>query len=285
MTETMDHTCLSYWFPIVSKADGVNVPRTKIYRAHSIDIDWIRMSLSGAVSWPHPELGDRPALFGAIRAAALELGLPAFLRTGQGSGKHQWTETCFLPDAELPTIARHVFALAEWSEMVDMLGLPYDVWVVREMLPVKPLFTAFRDMPIVREFRLFVRTSDGEVWHAQPYWPAHAFTHVIPGGSDGTVVWKEEHREGLAEPQASILEASQRFGPLEFETLCAQAKNAAVALKQAGCPVGDWSMDFLQAANGDWYLTDMAEADKSFKWPGTFVDGVFFPEDADTPPF
>jgi hypothetical protein len=35
-------------------------------------------------------------------------------------------------------VQQHVYEIAEASEIADMIGLPWDTWVVREFLPTMP---------------------------------------------------------------------------------------------------------------------------------------------------
>lgn len=71
------------------------------------------------------------------RAARAAWRLVAFsnpgVRTDHTSGKHSWTDTCFL--AAAADIPKHVFNLAEFSELCGFPGLPWKTWVIREMLP------------------------------------------------------------------------------------------------------------------------------------------------------
>ncbi len=229
-----DKNCLSFWFGKLLAA-GLPVPRTEIVRT---ECDLIRL-LDGKTP-------DGFADFlGELTAAREKIGGPAcFLRTGQTSGKHSWRETCYLPAGH--DIAPHVAALVEFSECAGFLGLPWNVWCVREMLPAVPQMTAFRGMPVCREFRFFVR-GDGEVVCHHNYWP----------------------RESLAE--------GLRSAPPDFDHRyeCLSCLPAGDSLElhslasRAGLAVGEgaWSADILDTRNG-WFMTDMAVAADSFHWPG-----------------
>lgn len=232
----MDKNCLSYWYPVIR--DCVRTPETHIIRT---DIDLVCM-LDGE----SPDGLD--SLVQSIKEAGDDVGYPCFLRTGQGSGKHNWNHTCFVQDRD--AVLKHVASLVEWSVMVDILGLPTDVWVVRKMLPTVPVavLPSYRDMPLCREFRCFV--SDGNVQCIHPYWPKQAaeegfsFLHrVLPPD------WEDTYK------QLCHLEGYERR---VIENL------ASIAGKAIG---GDWSIDILDTEEG-WYVTDMAEAKRSFHWPG-----------------
>ncbi len=237
-----DPTRLSYWFPLIEAA-GLPVPRTRIVRVSPEDMALLYpFCLDGE--------GDPAAwrrLIAAIEMAAHELrGPPWFLRTDYTSGKHSWKDTCYIPD--LDDLPSHVSRLIEESEMASMIGLPWDAWVIREFLRTPPRFYAFSSMPITREFRYFVR--DGVIDHRQPYWPDHAI---------------EDHFYDNPEPPdwRETLARMSRLYPAEKDKLDRMTLAASAAVP------GFWSVDWLETVGGDWYLTDMAEGEKSFRWEPT----------------
>lgn len=224
--KTMNKNCLSYWYPLI--APHVPTPRTEIVRSGNLSALFDNEIPDG---WG--------TLLAAINTARGKIGGDCFLRTGQGSGKHDWSRTCFLP--ETANIAHHVAALVEWSEMVDFMGLPHDVWCVREMLETMPIGICpqYGGMPVCREFRFFVENGEVKCFH--PYWPLEA---LVDGGLAG------DFQEGW------------------YETFCSlddpEPKRLAEAVSQA--VPGAWSVDILEAKRG-WFVTDMAEAERSFHWP------------------
>lgn len=236
MTTVVDKTDLAWWFPKIYGC-GVSVPETTIIRAPS---DFACL-LDGEAPEGFDEFVEE------VSAACDQHGLPAFLRTGHGSGKHEWRRTCFVDS--LDDMAQRIFNLVEWSHLVDIMGLPHEVWAVREFIPADVLFVCegWHDFPVTREFRLFVR--DGEVEHVQPYWPPGA---IEEGSRPDDVEWP------------SILRHASKLEDVEREYLDTQARLASGAIGG-----GYWSIDFLLASNGDWILTDMADGDRSFRWePG-----------------
>lgn len=182
--------------------------------------------------------GEDTFLMALRHAAAVDIGLPCFLRTGHTSGKHSWRETCYVTDAV--SIDLHVARLVEES-MMGFPSLPTEVWAVRELIDTVPLFHAFNGMPITREFRYF---SDGsEVSHRQAYWPPDAI--VNPDQAD----WREAlERAAFCPP------------PLDRDLTELAMRAASV---QNG---GEWSVDMLYGSRGDWFITDMARAEDSFRW-------------------
>lgn len=230
MTDLND---LAYWFPPLERA-GLHVPRTKIVKYE--DDDLIKL-LDGN----DPDGFD--TLLEKLVLAADELeSWPCFLRTGHLSGKHSWNSCCYVEDAS--AMLSHVAHLVEESAM-GFPGLPTDTWVVREFIPTAPLFHCrdFGDLPVTREFRLFVR--EDQVEHTQPYWPADALVAADPDDPN----WRER------------LSVASLLTPSEWKPLANEAKRAVAALGG-----GFWSVDFLQDANGDFWLIDMAEGDRSFRY-------------------
>jgi hypothetical protein len=236
----MDKNCLSYWFPKLQAA-GVPVPETHIVRAPNL------FSLLE---------GGTPEGFGEfiaeLTALANSLGYPCFLRTGQGSGKHSWERTCFLQHAD--NIKQHVYELVEWSECVSLFGLPHDVWAVRKFLNTRPicLLPRYRNMPLVREVRAFVRGGKVECHH--PYWPATAIT-------DGFT-------PGIHNPLA--VEIIKEATDFDHGPALALAETVAKAFADDDA----FSVDVLETADG-WYVTDMALAARSWHWPQCPLEDAF----------
>lgn len=228
-----DRTELSYWFPIIEAA-GLPVPETVL-----IDMP-IEAQQAAWALFDGKEEGDMQPFITAIADAAEQVGYPAFLRTDHTSGKHHWKSNCHLPGAEY--IGSRVMGIIEYSEMAGLIGLAWTKWAVRKMLPTRPVGTckSFGDMPICREFRFFVRGGDVVCKH--PYWPLHALQQGGAHFDDGF-----------------DFDAFSRLKKTEDKELTAIASAAGKALG------GDWSVDLLETADG-WFLTDMAEASKSYHW-------------------
>lgn len=231
-----DPTALSFWFPTLKSAE-LPVPRTRIFKMPKEAQQVIWDGFDG-------KDGDGAALTvfaDHVREETRDLGSPLFLRTDHTSGKHDWSRTCFVAD---PTkLSHHMFAIAEFSETSSIIGMPWDTWVVREMLPTKPLGICphFGDMPICREFRFFVDGPLVKCFH--PYWPRHALEQ---GGA--------------------------HLSDAEYDALCNTTPEERIDLNMLASAVGDyvggaWSVDILDTERG-WFVTDMAEAHKSFHWDG-----------------
>ena len=226
-----NRTCMSFWFPKIAAA-GIRVPLTKML----IMPKEAQRDLYSIFDGAQPK-GVAEPFFAELAAAASEIGYPCFLRTGLTSGKHEWDRCCYLTDRA--QIKRHVVALIEHSEVVDFIGLDWSVWAVREFLPTTPLAVCphYGNMPVCREFRFFVEDNRVACFH--PYWPMESLEQG--GIEDAERVYRDLCAVGDSAPLIEI----------------AQAAGAAVG--------GAWSVDLLETKRG-WYVTDMAEADKSFHW-------------------
>jgi len=225
MTNT---NCLSYWFPRIQAA-GLPVPKTTIIQT---PCELVNL-LDGVTPDGFHEFVRE------VMTAGEAMGWPIFLRTGHISGKHDWCQTCYVP--RLSEVAQHIFRLVEYSNMVDLMGLPTDVWAVRELLETNHQFHAFRGMPIGREFRAFVR--DDRVQCIHPYWPKDSIRN--PGTED----WEDK------------LDRMSTRDALDTEIISGLSTRAALAIGS-----GDWSVDCLQLASGDWIVIDMEDADRSYHW-------------------
>jgi hypothetical protein len=225
-----------FWWPRVRELSmHVPMPETFVVAVDGIMTWWMRIvdEEPGAQS-------DPPGLTPA-RAAVEELGgAPVFLRSDEGSGKHEWGATCYVADeAALP---RHMFALAEWHFAV---GLWASAWVIREYLPKRVDFRAHGPlgggpedgMPVCRERRYFV--CDGEVECHHPYWPPESMRRPTAG----------DWRERLAQLNEETDE--------EIEELTDYARKLGTVLP------GWWSIDFMEAEAG-WYFIDAAEGARSW---------------------
>ena len=236
-------TGMEHWYPLVS---GI-VPTPLTHKVPVPDRCNLFRLLDGEKPLHWDEFLGR--LSGTVRSMRRFLpAMPAvFLRTSYTSGKHDWARTCFVAGFEDRGIAAHVGALVEFSAMIDQ---PVDCFWVREFVDTVPVFTAFGGMPITREYRL--RVVDGRVVHVQPYWPEEAF--------------KDE--EGLPGNWQDLLRKSWLISSSELAKLKAKTSEVGVALGR------DWSVDWLQRADGSWLCTDLAAGPLSYWWDAKESDFV-----------
>ena len=231
--------CLSYWFPRL-EAMGVPVPQTKIIH-YPGEKYWNMVGLLEGREGP-----GFHQLVASLQEAGTELGHPCFLRTGVCSGKHSFKDTCYIATAE--DFPRHVLNLVEESECAGLMGLPYDVWVVREYLPPVICFSAFRGkLPICKERRAFI--SNGKVISIIPYWPEEAI-HANKSTPDG---WRE------------ILADFNTSTEGELGLLRELSERVARGFADA------WSLDWMHTLRG-WVAIDMALAKDSWGCPDELAD-------------
>jgi hypothetical protein len=250
-----DKTCLSYWFPKIEAA-GLPVPRTKIVSFTDYDThQGFGRLLDGAFL----DAAGK-AFMMQIAEAVADIGWPCFLRTGMTSGKHHWKDTCYLESPD--ELQQHVYNLMEFSECADMIGLPWNVWVVRELLPTKPICSLprYHDMPLCREFRCFV--DGGQILCCHPYWPRRSIEEGFPWKKDGPVddVWGMPAEHVLPPGFDDMYDEVRVFSEAERQDVIYLATMAGTAVG------GRWSVDILDTKDS-WYVTDMAEMDRSYHWP------------------
>ena len=230
-------SCITHWLPLLLKS-GVPTPRTEIVET---DCELIHL-LDGQA----PD--DFPDFIAALKDACEKVpGPPWFLRTGHTSGKHNWYDTCYLENIE--SLGQHVYYLEEYSACAGIMGLPTNVWAVREFLKLDVGFRAFRGFPVNRERRYFV--EDGEVVCSHPYWPPDS---IITPSTEG---WK------------TILDE------LNSDTENDEKILRALTLQVARHFEGAWSLDWARDVEGKWWAIDMAPAGISWHWPQCRYAGAF----------
>ncbi len=251
----MSPNSIQYWLPRVTES-GVPSPLTHLI-APCCEIG---MLLDGKTPKRYDELLKQVELSGET------IGYPLFLRFGEGSGQHSWSECCVINDP-----SEFTARIAMTCEDQACKDLSFDLIVLRRMIETKPLFLAFSDFPVTREFRFFAKAVfedddtnlsgkilsfpkmvGTEVYHVQPYWPADAIDGHTKAG-DG---WKE------------TLMDNSTLSESEFEVLKGYCEKVIKEFKHCGRT--DWSIDFLQDKHGDWFLTDMALAGSSYRWEPDF---------------
>lgn len=254
----MNPTSLLYWYPIVrDECAGIPQPRTAIV---AVEPPQHGETLIAACTLDHEHGMNGAAeecrsrfheLLPALREAADAYGYPVFVRTDLVSGKHGWTETCYVASAErMPINAENViYSHADammWDEQGEVSAL-----VVREFLALEAQFTAFVGMPIARERRYFIST--GRVVCHHSYWIEDAVEKGVQYQGAPTAPpydWRERLAYLNDESGGEIL------------TLVGMAEEVAHAMQQHGGH--EWSVDFAHTASGVWYLIDMAVAERSW---------------------
>lgn len=219
------------WLPAI-EAIGLPTPKTIIVRYSHHECLSI---FDGERSVEFDRLCD------AVMKAAGEIGFPVFIRTDLSSAKHSGPRAYKIEaDGHNAPIAETI----EDNELKFWMGRAGPkAFLVRQFLELDAAFTAFRDLPIAREFRFFADETKVYCWHA--YWLAETIEEHRPSRAD----WREclaEHHKVPKDPALWIM---------------------AVAAAKA-CGGGKWSVDFCLDKNGKWWLLDMATAEDSYHWPG-----------------
>lgn len=163
-------------------------------------------------------------------------GYPAFIRTDATSHKHDMADASHLPDRA--SIPHHIATLLEHNLMVNV---PFHTLYVREWLELDEYFTAFNGLAIAPELRFLVK--DGTVRCHHFYWPKDSIKFRV--GTEQPADW---HRAYKACKDTALEEAE------EVELLVEQVAQEFD---------GFWSVDFAKAADGTWYLIDMARGEVS----------------------
>jgi hypothetical protein len=185
--------------------------------------------------------GLSSSLWTRVIAGARVIGFPLFMRTDQASAKHEWKDTCHVPDEA--ALMGHMINLLMWHSEVDMMGLPWQALVFRRLLPLKAGFTAFNGLPIAVERRYFVR--DGSVICHHVYWPNEAIS--------------QDRRNAYLIPswmRVLNTQNTQSTGEVEFLTRPAERFSDAVP--------GFWSVDFAQDQSDAWWLIDAGRGEISW---------------------
>ena len=232
---SLDNFCdMKYWFNILKTIQGINIPRTEIINYTGDDL----MNLCDGIM-PN----NLNKLADDIREASTRIGVPFFLRTGLTSAKHNWENTCYVPDNSVKTIKRHIYNIVEFSVLADIMGLSTYTWIVREFLPIRSDIIAknYGDMPISKERRYFIK--NGKVVHIQAYWPEHA----VKQGHPNIKKWKD------------VLAEINYQSEQEVKELTVLSELVGSKFKEY------WSVDWLYVDN-KWYLTDMARGEVSYRY-------------------
>jgi len=226
---------LLYWYPKI-KDLPIPQPRTIIYEIPKKYIDeniWINYDTVWKFLREHEE---------RLKECARKIGYPLFVRTDLASGKHSWNRTCYVEKED--ELIKHIFNVIDFNMCADFFGLPFRAIVFREFIEGECYFKAFSgDMPVNKEVRVFIK--DGKVLCHHFYWIEEA----IEKTSYKPKNWKE------------LLNKAKQLSKEDIDTILKYAGMVAKVIS------GYWSVDFMKAKNGKWYLIDMALGKESWHPP------------------
>lgn len=225
--EINDKSSMLYWYPKI-KILPIPQPKTEIYLLKEDE------KLEGS-----KEIAP-DSVFENIKRQAIQIGFPLFLRTDQSSCKHSWKRTCYVKSLE--TMPENIVELMISSSMQGFMSYEDNALIVREFINLETSFKAFSgDFPVNKERRYFIK--DGKVLCHHPYW--------YPSAVEGNTT-QENWRELVGKLNYEDKE--------EIDILTEYAELVGHVVK------GYWSVDFAKGVDGNWYLIDMAEGEKSFHW-------------------
>jgi len=228
-TNLQQESSMLHWFPKVK--DIIPVPRTEFFALTTEEAYQI-IGLLDRVLLPE-------TLATRIEAAAGKIGYPLFMRSDQGSAKHDYNHTCRVlsEDRLIPNLA----TLIEWHLMVDLWPRAL---AFREMLPLASPFDAFDGLPIAKERRYFV--EDGKVICHHPYWP------------EGAIEFRERGRDISPRGWRLALKVLNVEEPEEVALLSTLAERFSRAVP------GFFSVDFAMEKGGRWVMIDAARGELSW---------------------
>lgn len=218
------------WLPVVERL-GIMSPKT-------IVVPYDHHEAVGFLD----EQGDPGPLVAKVQDACRKIGYPCFLRTDLASAKHDGPDAYMIgsPSQAFSRIMRTVEdnELKFWLERHGP-----SAFLVREFLDLDAPFTAFRNLPIAREWRIFA--DKDRVLCAHPYWPKEA----LEGHVNAPAGWSRI-LDSMHEPPEDVRDLHK------------------IAVSVAAAIGGAWSVDFAMDKKGTWWLIDCATAEDSWHWPG-----------------
>lgn len=227
-TNMQQESSLLHWFPLIR--DILPVPRTIIAHITTEEVYSLVGLLDGEMISEN--------LHCRLKTAAQQIGYPLFLRSDQGSAKHDYEHSCCLKSEE--GLLGHLGCLIEWHLLRDLW--PRAI-VFRELLPLNAPFKAFIGLPIAKERRYFV--DEGKVMCHHPYWPEGAIEQGR-GHSNLPDGWQKMLAEISIEDEG------------EIACLTRMAEDFAEAIP------GFFSVDFAQKTDGQWVMIDAARGELSW---------------------
>lgn len=239
----MNRNSAVIWMPVVEKS-GFPYPKTiMIPYDHNLMVQLLDGPVANESA--RKAFGD---LVSASSFARNSISSKCFIRTDLASAKHSGPSGYLV--AEEQDIPSRLMETIEDNEMkfwVDPKGGPTHI-MVREFLDLDAPFTAFRGLPIAREWRLFAGENHVICFH--PYWPEPALEEYVKGPAN----WRD-----LLADTHSIPDCINDL------------KKAAMFIAKR-C-VGRWSVDFAMDKSGQYWLIDCATMEDSWHWPGCEFSG------------
>lgn len=230
----MNKNSMLYWYPKIKNLD-IPMPETEIIKLTSKEIKDYERGEGDCFNLDRLEKE-------VSKIIDSKFELPVFIRTDEISNKHFWKMSCYLDNKK--NIKSNLMEIISGSRLADMFGLSIQAIAVREYIPMDTRFYAFvGEMPVNPERRYFIRDGNVECHH--PYWIEDAVERGTPA-------------EKLPKNWRQLAKEMNTETKKEVKLLTGYSKKVSEAIE------GYWSVDFCRAKKGDWYLIDMAEAEKSW---------------------
>ena len=217
----MNENAIEYWYPKIK--DIVPTPKTAIIPAER------KWDKSGEFLYVPKRYVKE------IIKQASDFTFPIFLRASDSSCKHDWKDTCFVPNIEV--LEKHIHRIANECEALDVFGgVSLSSYAIREYIEMDSKFKFFwGELPINSERRYFIYNHKVICHH--PYWTS----------------------ESIKDPQYTEL-------LIELNTDTNEEKDL---LNRYACQIaekfdGYWSIDFCRAKTKKWYCIDMANGKESW---------------------
>ncbi len=239
--ESLEKSSMLYWYPLI-KDLPIKQPETYIVTIPKFDFNDI---VEGKVGLEKYE--DK------IDSILKKLEpYPIFMRTDQTSQKHSYEKTCRINSKK--NILPNVRFLIEANMMswLDDSALIFRKWVDFE-----GGFTAFDNLPICVEARVFIKDGNIQCMHA--YWPEGAIQDWVDRENRYASVLDSWEGPNIRADWKEVL-ARQNRVVFEDEKLLRKYAKQVIGVMGNGY----WSVDFALDKYDNWWLIDMAEGEKSF---------------------
>lgn len=228
--------CMSNWYPLIKDLD-INIPKTKLihFPLEEYEQDCFNLFDGGNLSSKLKKFENK------LIEEASNFGTPLFMKSGTFSSKHDWENTCFVKDNN------KIFS--QWLNIIYnslMMGASSSHYIVlREFIDTKKELYAFNNLPITKERRYFFEKD--KVTKHHPYWPPKSLENQNTNLTDWKDLLDKINKESLS------------------EILLLKEKSLLVGKKLSKLH-DNWSIDWLEDKNGNWWLIDVAVMEKSFIW-------------------
>lgn len=241
--ETSKDICnISYWFPKIEKC-GIKVPKTFIKKVPIEIAKFFTLEESDAVleimTWVKDEIEPLVRKLG---------GLP-FIKNGCFSNKFNFKSA--VPSTSFVSIAEGLMDIMYHSISFDTSG--WTEVAVRERIPFDETKTPtiYNGMPLRNEYRVFYDFDKKKLLYSVNYWDWDHCHKAISYNATDKIIYEATYKN----LQEHFLEKQKNV-----ELLVSKHMKNVKKLS------GQWSIDILEDELGNFWLIDMAVAQRSAYW-------------------